>query len=525
MKKLKITLHLTILLTVLTTLGFANPQKDGLDAISSNSDKKLIELPELNYSEPFTDEIGSMLDIKGKWVSYNHSLATGTEMWIIDFEKIGEEFRVIVNPASAMYSANFVSKVAELQDINDNAIKFAFHQKHVYVPAPPKSSFFKNFLFDMANGVTGLPVGDAVRAIVSDTEEARANNNIPGTTYYYYEFNVKLQGNSLVGTLKTTINKVNAQGQQEELRNDVTPNYVLYRVPNQYLGSKRVVPVEEKKKEKNSTLKKLYDETCKAKSKDANGDATNNLGFLYLNGLGIKANQNTAVGYFKEAAKKGNSMAMCNMATYMKQMVEKDKKMLVAYTGSKKEKEETKIREKEKEILRWYEKAVDAGDAHAAYGIGRMYLLGFYIERDTVKGIEWLERAEKLGSKDATNTLGLMYLKNFGSPVNYQKAIEHFELAASSGNPNAMVNLGNMYLNGLGVEKNAEKALEYYYMGARCGLPEALFAIAWLYFKGEALPQNYIEGKKWSILANTLLQNELKGLSTLAISINDIINL
>ena len=499
---------------------------------NSWQNENLTKIPELNYSEPFNDEITSMLDIEGRWVSGVYSIKTGREAWIIDFKTIGDEFRITIDDRSFMYSKLFVSKVAELMDIDDESIKFTFSIRSVYIPkARTGGGFWSTFLGELGSTTRTSPITNIIAAGIESNIEAQAAKDIAKETKSYFEFKLKLRGNSLLeGTLKTVINESDAHGRHQEVENSME-KYTLFRVPDQYRGAKnQTLTAEEikiiaEKKRKNEQFKKMFKETIKKKSKYNKGETLNDIGFLFLNGLGVKENVGTAITHFKSAVKKGNTKAMCNIAYYAILEAEENRTTYNSILNELWKKIfEKKFIKKQREAIEWYTKAVEAGEVHAVYMIGLMHLIGLGVEKDFAKAREYLENAEQSGSVVALYSLGEMYHYGWGVNTDYTKAFEYYSLAVDKGYSYALIGLGNLYLNGLGVEKNLDKALEYHYTAAQYGHYQAINAIAMCYYEGEGLPLNYIEAKKWFTLANFIKHNTLKGWSTLDISINDVLN-
>ena len=132
-------------------------------------------------------------------------------------------------------------------------------------------------------------------------------------------------------------------------------------------------------------------------------DAMSQLGHLFANGLGVRANNATAIGLFKAAAEKGN--------------------------------------------------------ANAQFGLGYMHLAGFGVERNEKKALNYFTKAAEQGSAEAQFHVGAMHAKGVGVRRDYTKAFYSFNLAAHQGHAVALYNLAMMQLAGVGLPASCANAV------------------------------------------------------------------
>ena len=132
-------------------------------------------------------------------------------------------------------------------------------------------------------------------------------------------------------------------------------------------------------------------------------DAMSQLGHLFANGLGVRANNATAIGLFKAAAEKGN--------------------------------------------------------ANAQFGLGYMHLAGFGVERNEKKALNYFTKAAEQGSAEAQFHVGAMHAKGVGVRRDYTKAFYNFNLAAHQGHAVALYNLAMMQLAGAGLPASCKNAV------------------------------------------------------------------
>lgn len=94
------------------------------------------------------------------------------------------------------------------------------------------------------------------------------------------------------------------------------------------------------------------------------------------------------------------------------------------------------------------------------------------------------------------------YGKN--EPVNYARALELYRMAAQRGDAEAQYITGGMLYQGIGMDQPDKRAgIKWLLKAAEQGKasPESMAIIGAMYIRGEVIPQNFLEAKKWLILA------------------------
>ena len=86
------------------------------------------------------------------------------------------------------------------------------------------------------------------------------------------------------------------------------------------------------------------------------------------------------------------------------------------------------------EAVSCYEKAAVQGNNYAAYRLGRMYLEGTDVPKDTAKAVEYLTNAAQEGNQYAQYTLGKLYLAGADVGQDREQAYRWFWESASQGN-------------------------------------------------------------------------------------------
>lgn len=108
-----------------------------------------------------------------------------------------------------------------------------------------------------------------------------------------------------------------------------------------------------------------------------------------------------------------------------------------------------------------FEKCAKKGHGFAMYQIGKMYMKGMGVAKDTIKAISWFEEASKnRASVAADYMLGKLYSRE-EDILDIEKSIKYFTTAAENGNATAMYQLGNIFYSGKFVEKDQELGLQW----------------------------------------------------------------
>ena len=241
--------------------------------------------------------------------------------------------------------------------------------------------------------------------------------------------------------------------------------------------------------------------TIAAENDDKDGYQT--LGYLYLNGFGVKKDYNLALDNYKMAAALGDETSLNQIG--------------IIYMGS------DDFESNPEQTFYWFKEAAKKGDDMGLYNLGYCYKNGIGVTEDNEKAAEcfkkaaelgnadamcelggyyrfvlfdpskakmWYQKAADLGHVDAINELGDCYAVGFGVAEDAEKAVEYYKKAADLGHVNAMYNLGNCYANGNGVAEDAEKAVEYYKKAADLGHVDAINELGYCCAVGYGLAED-----------------------------------
>ena len=129
----------------------------------------------------------------------------------------------------------------------------------------------------------------------------------------------------------------------------------------------------------------------------------------------------------------------------------------------------------------WFRKSAEAGNDFSGYALGKLLLEHEYI----TEGVEQMERAAAHGNQYAQYRMGKLCLAGEGVAKNMGRALEWLKKSAAQGNQYAQYMLGKLYLLGEGVEKDREKATAYLTRAAAWGNVYAQYyrcSTAWVRF-------------------------------------------
>jgi len=117
------------------------------------------------------------------------------------------------------------------------------------------------------------------------------------------------------------------------------------------------------------------------------------------------------------------------------------------------------IRKDEERGIYWLKEAADRGDAIAMAALAKMWAFGDTCPRNYTMAKTYVLKAVNAGEPEGANTLARMYETGICFKKNLKKAFEWYHLAyQSSKNPVIIANLAKCYKKGIGVKICPEKA-------------------------------------------------------------------
>ena len=125
------------------------------------------------------------------------------------------------------------------------------------------------------------------------------------------------------------------------------------------------------------------------------------------------------------------------------------------------------------EAAKWFRKAAEAGNVTGQYNLGWMYETGLGVTKNIILAKRWYEKAAAQNDGDAQSRLGDIYYNGDGITKDYTKAREWYLKAAGQGNMYGEFGIGLLYEFGCGLTKNIDKAAEWYRRAANRGMERA----------------------------------------------------
>jgi hypothetical protein len=141
-----------------------------------------------------------------------------------------------------------------------------------------------------------------------------------------------------------------------------------------------------------------------------------------------------------------------------------------------------------------FRQAADRGNPAAMLDLGLVYFAGMGVQQDKRTALRWITRAADLGIVQAQNLAGYMYEEGDGVTQNDQQAIAWYRKSAAQGDAFGMTHLGTL----LSDAGNGTEALELYRKAAALGFVEAYVQLARGYLSGrDGLPRDPTQEAYW----------------------------
>lgn len=133
------------------------------------------------------------------------------------------------------------------------------------------------------------------------------------------------------------------------------------------------------------------------------------------------------------------------------------------------------------EALRWLSRALELGNAGAAFHLADLYSYGRGVERNDSERVRYLEAGLALNNDSGREVeLARLLTAGNGVPTDYVRAISLLEKAGDAGYDD----LGIIYWYGKGVPVDHKKSKEMFEAGAATGCSECAFHLAGIYPEG-----------------------------------------
>ena len=129
------------------------------------------------------------------------------------------------------------------------------------------------------------------------------------------------------------------------------------------------------------------------------------------------------------------------------------------------------------QLVKWYRKAADQGNAEAQCNLGLCYAKGVGVTKDLAEAVKLFRQSAEQEDAKAQYNLGRCYARGYGINKDSAEAFKWFRKAAEQGNVLAQYNLGWCYIKGVGIAKDETEALKWYRKAAEQGNTDAKDAL------------------------------------------------
>ena len=138
-----------------------------------------------------------------------------------------------------------------------------------------------------------------------------------------------------------------------------------------------------------------------------------------------------------------------------------------------------------------YEKAIGLGHVDAKFNLALLLIDGNASFNDVGAARQYMKDLAEMGDVEAKYSLALLYLQSSEDvEVDLEASLNWLRLAAEAGHPPAQFNYALHFLNGDGVNKSPQRALMWFQKAADQGLAPAFFNLALMNERGEGTPKN-----------------------------------
>ncbi|MGE4490542.1 MAG: trypsin-like peptidase domain-containing protein [Kiritimatiellales bacterium] len=121
------------------------------------------------------------------------------------------------------------------------------------------------------------------------------------------------------------------------------------------------------------------------------------------------------------------------------------------------------------EAIKWYRLAAEQGHKDAQYTLGVYYDAGTGVSQNAEEAAKWYRLAAEQGHSVAQFNLGVCYAEGQGVDKDYEEAVKWYRLSAEQGDFQAQVNLGGCCYYGKGVLENYVEAYAWFVIASMNG--------------------------------------------------------
>ena len=168
-------------------------------------------------------------------------------------------------------------------------------------------------------------------------------------------------------------------------------------------------------------------------SREGNPDASNLLGQIYEQGLGIEADEQEAARLYRIGANQGHLDSITSLRALQNKAFGQEFSSLMPLAKAGNAEAQNRLgemlefgqgveRDKDAAYL-WFQRAAEQGEVSAWHNLGRSYNFGTGVEQDYVTAEEWYRKAAERGYTQSLFFLGTLYATAHGQDTSFSSDI------------------------------------------------------------------------------------------------------
>jgi TPR repeat protein len=143
----------------------------------------------------------------------------------------------------------------------------------------------------------------------------------------------------------------------------------------------------------------------------------------------------------------------------------------------------------------WFQKSAEQDDPAGKTDLGKLYIAGKGVTKDTEKGLALIRSAAETGYARAQNWLGYYYEVSNGRAPDYAQALDWYRKAAAANDPYGEYCLARMYSRGQGVAKDEAEAVKWLQKSVDQNYAPSQFMLGFYYLRGQGVAKDEARGK------------------------------
>ena len=443
--------------------------------------------PELNDSiEIISDTIPAVLpsndnginlvadSLIGKWASAEIGI-DGREMWIFEVRKSDNQYYILLNDSSCVLRSK-----SNLKDVFANGMQILVEGNELVVNYKKEQEKSKEKIGNVKKDGFGEVLGGLLNVDLKldlfneeePVDTIAATDTVPAVSTKIidtYKISMHFDGFKMYGSMT---HQIIEKDTIERMISESVDLLELFKAPDDYLGytykpSGLLSEMPE--------LKNLYTRKLQAAVSDAS--ALNDLGCMYVLGIGVRRNLKMAVSKFDEARVKKNLFATLNLANLYVNAIGVEQNL-------------PKARE-------YYKQIHERGFSDAMVMCGDTYISPEATDEDYKMAFDCYVAARLRGSVFGICRLAQMYKAGLGTEKNVEKALEYYQMAVDKQYPEAMTEMALLYKEGILLEKDHNKALELLTRAAEKGDARAMYELYQINLRGDGVNPDFKYAKGW----------------------------